>query len=66
MQKVFGREFGVFVCAPVVDLNGAFEDAFEDECIAKPSKPLRMSVWPLASHTRTPLGTGILGATRPL
>src|ERR1700756_4331899 len=29
---------------------------------ARPSKPLRMSVWPLASHTCTPLGTGIIGA----
>jgi hypothetical protein len=29
---------------------------------AKPSKPLRMSVCPVASHTRTPVGTGIIGA----
>jgi hypothetical protein len=30
---------------------------------ASPSNPLRMSVWPVASHTRTPDGTGITGAS---
>jgi hypothetical protein len=28
--------------------------------LVRPSKPLRMSVRPVASHTRTPLGTGII------
>jgi hypothetical protein len=28
--------------------------------------PRRMSVWPTASHTRTPDGTGIIGATNTL
>ena len=28
-------------------------------------KPFRMSVWPVASHTRTPVGIGIIGAARP-
>jgi hypothetical protein len=27
---------------------------------AKPGKPFLMSVWPVASHTRTPFGTGII------
>src|SRR6516165_9300321 len=31
---------------------------------AKPSKPLRMSVWPVANHTCTPLGTGIIAVAR--
>ena len=30
---------------------------------ARPSNPLRMSVWPVASHTRTPAGVGIIAAT---
>ena len=30
---------------------------------ASPSKPLRMSVWPVASHTRTPAGIGIIAVT---
>ena len=32
---------------------------------ASPSKPLRMSVCPVASHTRTPAGIGIIAATAP-
>ena len=32
---------------------------------AKPSKPLRMSVCPAASHTRTPAGTGIIAHPEP-
>jgi hypothetical protein len=28
----------------------------------RPSKPLRMSVWPVASHTRTPAANGIIAA----
>ncbi|WP_367165812.1 hypothetical protein [Mesorhizobium sp.] len=27
---------------------------------AKDGNPFRMSVWPVASHTRTPFGTGII------
>jgi hypothetical protein len=34
-------------------------------CSAKPFMPLRMSVRPTASHTRTPLGTGITAAPMP-
>jgi hypothetical protein len=31
-----------------------------DQQRASDAKPLRMSVWPVASHTRTPAGTGII------
>ena len=31
-------------------------------CKARLFMPRRMSVWPVASHTRTPDGTGIIGA----
>ena len=31
-------------------------------CSNRLAKPFLVSVWPLASHTRTPLGTGIMGA----
>ncbi len=34
-------------------------------CSAKPFMPRRMSVRPTASHTRIPLGTGIIAAARP-
>ena len=37
-------------------------DPFQKTSSAKPSKPLRMSVTPVASHTRTPVGTGITAA----
>src|SRR5215216_2376958 len=33
---------------------------------ARPSKPLRMSVWPVASHTRTSLWIEIIVVVRPL
>ncbi len=33
--------------------------------IARPFMPRRMSVGPVASHTRTPLGTGIIAAPAP-
>ncbi len=33
-------------------------------CSASPGKPRRMSVWPVASQTRTPLGTGIIGGPK--
>src|SRR5438132_959309 len=32
---------------------------------ARLGKPHRMSVWPVASHTRTPVGIGIIGAPGP-
>ncbi len=32
---------------------------------ARPSNPLRMSVWRVASHARTPLGIGTIAATAP-
>ena len=32
-------------------------------CNAKLFMPRRMSVWPTASHTRTPEGTGIIALT---
>jgi hypothetical protein len=32
---------------------------------ARPSKPLRLSVWPAASQTRAPLGAGIIAAACP-
>ena len=31
---------------------------------ARPSNPLRTSVWPVTSHTRAPLGIGIIGRGR--
>ena len=31
----------------------------------QPVEALRMSVWPVASHTRTPAGIGIIAATAP-
>src|SRR3546814_10021927 len=34
-------------------------------CRARPSKPLRMSVLPAASHTLTPLGVGSIGGPAP-
>jgi hypothetical protein len=33
--------------------------------MASPFMPRRMSVGPVASHTRTPLGTGIIAAPTP-
>ena len=32
-------------------------------CSDRLAKPFLMSVWPVASHTRTPLGTGIMAAS---
>jgi hypothetical protein len=31
-------------------------------CSDRLAKPFLMSVWPVASHTRTPLGTGVMAA----
>jgi hypothetical protein len=41
--------------------HGRRTDARSADRASAPPEPQRMSVWPVASHTRTPVGTGIIG-----